>query len=99
MSEKQLWCAVIQQAVIDATEPLSTKFKWRRIEQLNARDWLTKPNKDFTVVCNLAGLEPMRLRSYAADLVAKAAQHDQPLTTDAPRRRRTSRNTECQSAA
>lgn len=96
MSEKQLWCAVIQQALLDATEPLSTKFKWRRNEQRSARDWLTKPNKDFNVVCALAGLEPMRVRTYATKLVTDAAQHDRPLQTIA--RRKANRNTQCQPA-
>ncbi|MGY4332789.1 hypothetical protein ACVWWG_007206 [Bradyrhizobium sp. LB7.2] len=97
MSEKQLWCAVIQQALIDATEPLSINREAVRLDQLRSRDWLTKPNKDFNIVCALAGLEHMRVRTYATKLVADAAQNDQPLGTPTSRRR-ANRNNRCQPA-
>lgn len=87
MSEQQLWCAVIQQAILDATEPLSTTKAFVRLDQIRSREWLTKPNKDFNAVCALAGMEPLRVRAFAARLVADASKHDQPLQTPSGKRR------------
>ncbi|WP_316227874.1 MULTISPECIES: hypothetical protein [unclassified Bradyrhizobium] len=87
MSEQQLWCAVIQQAIIDATSPLSTTKAAERLDQLRSRDWLTKPNKDFNAVCALAGMEPIRVRAFAASLIVDASKHDRPLQTRSAKRR------------
>jgi hypothetical protein len=87
MSEHQLWCAVIQQAIIDATEPLSTTKASIRLDQLRSRDWLTKPNKDFNAICALAGMEPTRVRALATRMIADTSKNDQPLQTPAARRR------------
>jgi hypothetical protein len=87
MSEHQLWCAVIQQAIIDATEPLCTTKGSIRLDQIRSREWLTKPNKDFNIVCALAGMEPVCVREFATRLIADCSKNDQPLQTPAARRR------------
>lgn len=74
---KALWCAVIHQALTDATTKLSPKL-YQRLEQIRSREWFTIPNRDFEVVCALAGIEPDRLRAIAAPLIEAAKQKDRP---------------------
>ena len=81
----ELWRAVIQQAITDAARPLATKHLAERAEQLRSRDWLTKPNRDFKEVCDLAGLDATRVRKYARALIEEASKHDMPI---APTRQR-----------
>ncbi|WP_156971100.1 hypothetical protein [Beijerinckia mobilis] len=68
-NEKQLWCAVIHQALTDAIT--SSKAKNSDLIRRKARIWLTEPNDDFNKVCSLAGLEPnptqTALIQYLAD--------------------------------
>lgn len=70
---KQLWNAVIEQAITDATAPLSTRCDVR-MDQLRTREWLTKPSQDFEDVCALAGIEPDRVRATAAQLIEAVSQ-------------------------
>ena len=84
---KQLWCAVIEQALIDATNPLSKRFGVR-MDQLRSREWLTVPNDDFHEVCALAGMEPDRIRTKATELINKAKQRDREFKPQARRARR-----------
>jgi hypothetical protein len=80
---QQLWCAVIKQAVLDATNPLSARIG-RRMEQIRAREWLTKPSNDFDEVCALAGKEPDRVRSAAVAAIDAIKPQDQPLRQRRP---------------
>ncbi|MBR0764140.1 hypothetical protein [Bradyrhizobium japonicum] len=79
MSDKSLWRAVIQQAITDAAQPLSTKRRSDRLDQMRTRDWLTEPNSDFEDVCGLAELDPFKVRKHALQLIAEAAKNDQPM--------------------
>lgn len=83
-----LWAAVIQQAINDATLPLPASRGAERLARQRAREWLTKPNRDFDEVCTLAGLEPSRVRNHAIPLIEAAAKLDKPLPQPAPRRPR-----------
>jgi len=79
-----LWNSVIAQAIDDATHWINTDFASHKILHLNrsrARKWLT-PSDDFDTVCNLAGLEPHRVRAYAEREIAKA-------NANPPKRKRT----------
>jgi hypothetical protein len=75
--EKALWCAVISQALTDATLPLNTPNASIRLERNQARSWFTHPNQDFAEVCHLAGLDPVRVRNSALKLI-EAADKAQP---------------------
>lgn len=87
MSDKALWRAVIQQAITDAAQPLSTKRRSDRLDQMRTREWLTEPNSDFEDVCGLAELDPSKVRKYALSLIAEAAKNDQPMPERARQRR------------
>jgi hypothetical protein len=71
-----LACAVIQQAIDDAIGNAKGKSprlgKERALAQREARDWFLKPNRRFAEVCDLAGLEPDRVRASAMKVIAKA---------------------------
>jgi hypothetical protein len=82
---QQLWCAVIAQAVMDATNPLSSTIG-RRMDQVRARHWLTKPSRDFDEVCALAGKEPDRVRSGAIAAIEAVKPKDKPLQQRMPQR-------------
>lgn len=87
MSDKALWRAVIQQAITDATLPLSTKRRSIRLDQMRTREWLTEPNTDFEEVCGLAELDPVKVRKHVLPLIAKAMENDQPMPERTPQRR------------
>ncbi|KYH00130.1 hypothetical protein [Bradyrhizobium sp. DOA1] len=87
MSDKALWRAVIQQAITDATLPLSTKRRSIRLDQMRTREWLTEPNSDFEDVCSLAELDPIKVRKHALPLIAEAEKNDQPMPERMPQRR------------
>lgn len=76
---RQLWCAVIEQAIIDATSPPS-KRRSVRMDQQRTREWLTKPNRDFDEVCALAGIEADRVRAVAALQIDSAIERDRNRT-------------------
>lgn len=69
--DKQLWCAVISQAIEDATSPGMGK-DIKRIRD-SARRWLTTPSRDFCDVCAFAGLLPEKVRAAAIRIIA---EHD-----------------------
>lgn len=87
MSDKALWRAVIQQAITDATLPLSTKRRSVRLDQIRTREWLTEPNTDFEEVCGLAELDPIKVRKHVLPLIAEATKNDQPMPERTPQRR------------
>ncbi|HVV43176.1 MAG TPA: hypothetical protein VHC94_19170 [Nitrobacter sp.] len=58
--DRQLWCAVLSQAIEDAT---STRISKRaQSEKQAALDWLLVDSIDFKTVCTLAGVEPDAVR-------------------------------------
>ena len=75
--DRQLWCAVIGQAVDDAICSLGPNRR-RNHEITNARNWLTRPNRDFADVCSAAGYEPDRIRARAIGRIDEAKRHDCP---------------------
>lgn len=65
---RRMWCAVILQALADATAPPApAPAKRRRRDE--ARDWLLVPNAHFAEVCALAEQEPDRVRAEATRLI------------------------------
>lgn len=74
-NDKALWRAVIQQALDDASRPLS-KLTYMRLDQLRARDWFMKDNRDFEEVCALADLDASHVRKHALPLIERAKQRD-----------------------
>ena len=72
MAERDMWCAVVHQAIIDAT--YEGNDPTLKVERDHAVAWLTRPSKDFAEVCSLAGLDPEAVRERAtAKLARKAA--------------------------
>jgi hypothetical protein len=67
--ETDLWRAVIQQAITDAT--LAPSLFTPAEEIAEARNWLTTDNPDKRLVCELAGVCPIRLKESALNLIAK----------------------------
>lgn len=86
-NETKLWCAVISQAITDATLPLDVRTKRERTERQRARDWFIKDDRSFRDACYRAGLEPDRVRSYVLPLIAEASKHDQPMPQRTRKRR------------
>ena len=84
--ERQLWNAVILQAIDDAACSLG-RSRQRDLEIMRARSWLTSPNRDFAEVCNLAGQESDPIRTKARRLIAEVAPRDCPVPLR-PRRTR-----------
>lgn len=81
---RQLWCAVIAQAVEDATAPLSERLL-RRMEQIRAREWFIEADEHFQRACFLAGYEPDRIRAATVKLI-EAVKHRDPDLRPRPRR-------------
>ena len=67
--DKQLWCAVINQAIMDATS-LRTSTRAQR-EQREALDWLLHDGHDFILVCSLAGVDPEAVRDRMKRLIER----------------------------
>ena len=89
MSERDLWCAVLENAINEArgaripgdTEGTSA------LHRRQAHDWITKPNRDFTLVCHLAGFDPEAVRERAVKLLAEPyVPRRQRQRSDAPKR-------------
>lgn len=78
--EKGLWCAVIAQAIDDATRSIP-KSGSQRLAILSARDWITQPNRDFAIACGFAGYEPDRIRAMVAPRINDAAKGDNAEST------------------
>jgi hypothetical protein len=89
--ECQLWCAVIERALLDASQPL-VKNKRERCEQIRARDWFLSATSDFKRVCSFAGLEWNRVRSAAIEKIEAVRPNDAPIQYQrVPLQRRRSR--------
>lgn len=54
---RQLWCAVLMRAVMDALSPNPYSDVDRRAKR-DAISWLDGGGRDFKQVCTLAGLDP-----------------------------------------
>jgi hypothetical protein len=77
-AERALWCAVIQQAIDDATantipgiarnSPNAALIKDR------ARKWLLGNSDDFLAVCELAGIEPRHIHAHAREMIGEASR-------------------------
>ena len=67
-SRRDLWNAVIQQALADATSDRQTDNA--RLERSRARTWFETQSADFAEVCELAGFEPSQVRRVALDHIA-----------------------------
>jgi hypothetical protein len=62
-AELQLWCAVLLNVIEDAQRTITDGMSvGDRADIISARDYLTKPNRDFNLVCSLAGLDPTAVR-------------------------------------
>lgn len=81
-----LWCAVIYQAIRDATHN-GAESAIDPNRKRDAREWLTTYDRDFELVCQFAGLEPEHVRSAAVKLIGEADQHPQTFKLDTGRNR------------
>lgn len=74
MSAQDLWCEVLRAAIADAVSGISDKGTPEVRARLTqkARDYITKPNRDFNTVCHLAGVDPVATRQRVAAQIAKA---------------------------
>ena len=88
--ERQLWCAVIAQAITDATTPLSERLLIR-LEQVRAREWFIEADQHFQRACALAGYEPDRIRTATVKLIEAAKRRD-PDMPQRPCQRRLKKN-------
>ena len=67
--EEKLWKAVLSQGVYEAC---STKYNALPLsfgEYRSAKDWIDLSNKDFCLVCTLAGYDPRYIYRKAKHLV------------------------------
>ena len=73
LPERQLWCAVIDRALQDATDT-----RWmdadsaRQREVLEARQWFIEDGTDFRKACDAAGVDPDYLRKRIIGLIDAA---------------------------
>ncbi len=75
MFERELWQQVLLQAVNDALHgvPGGMSNKAVRIRDTHAaRDYLTTPSQDLSMVCNLAGLDPVAVIERMRKQIAAA---------------------------
>lgn len=90
---EDLWRAVLMQTIAEARGRVanggdSPANRQRIIRE--ARDYITIPNRDFDIVCSLAGLNPEAVREGLARQLADALTLD-PLTQPVPKPRRRNR--------
>ena len=85
--ERQLWCAVIGRAVLDATRPLDASAQ-ATAEQAKAKveawRWFFENDQDYREACEAAGFDPDVLRKR----VLRMAGHDLPTPSSGPGSRR-----------
>ena len=83
--ERQLWCAVIDRAVQDATR---RPVGWAPLtrEQLRERDearrWFLDNDGHFRHACESAGLDPDILRKRVLQMVAEADPEESPVAAE-----------------
>ena len=79
LPERQLWCAVIDRALQDATDT-----RWmeadsaRQREVLEARQWFIEDGTDYRKACDAAGVDPDYLRKRIIGLIDEAEGQMQP---------------------
>lgn len=82
MSERELWCAVLDRVYSDATTSLryvaglAPKTKWSNATATQrdirrARVWLTRDSFDLRFVCGVAGFDHERVRKRAETLAKR----------------------------
>ena len=76
--KEQLWHAVIDRALQDATSCLRPGRRFAQhgsntgnSDVHHARSWFRRPSRDFTMVCDFAGLDPDVVRRRALKLIAE----------------------------
>ena len=73
-SEQRLWRAVVDKALLDATDYNPTEKPTSGgtsvFEQTNARNWLSSDSRNFRIVCEYADYEPKWVREQAKTLRA-----------------------------
>lgn len=75
--EQEMWCAVIWQALVDATRTRSpSAMKSDRkgtveLDRARAVQWLLEDMEDFYEVCSLADMEPEAVRTHARRIIAE----------------------------
>jgi len=79
-SRRDLWRAVLQQAVADAVSEAKDAFRCNNRDR--ARAWLAEPSDDFDEVCGLADYEPSQVRRSA---LAYIAEEDARVAAGIPR--------------
>lgn len=74
MSEQGLWSEVLLTVISDALTGVSeTGTPQSRAHSIRAaRQYLTRPNRDFNMVCHLAGVDPVATRERLAVQIAQA---------------------------
>ncbi|WP_169736951.1 hypothetical protein [Sulfitobacter noctilucae] len=70
---QKLWLEVLSKAITDALEGAPSWSSDRVEETHKARSYFTETNKDFTTVCNLAGVDPEAVRERMIKLIEAAA--------------------------
>ena len=90
---RQLWAQVLLVAIDDAIKGPARGHMTRTQRLIHihqARDYLTKANRDFIEVCSLAGLEPEAVRERAVALIEQAPSADELAgePAQAPKRRK-----------
>lgn len=79
--ERQLWCAVISRAVLDATRPVgpSGQTPEQARVRLEAWRWFVENGEDYRKACEAAGLDPDFLRRRVLSLGGDGAAPAVPL--------------------
>jgi hypothetical protein len=85
--ERQLWCAVLNQAIADATSPL-VRDRREHLGQYWARAWFRNASRDFQQVCLLAGYDPDRIRKQVLPMIEAAQPNDKEMYESRPRIKR-----------
>jgi hypothetical protein len=67
-AERQLWCAVIERALRDATATISPPTECRVRDA--ARAWFLANGLEYRAVCESAGYDPDYLRSRILSIIA-----------------------------
>lgn len=72
--ERELWQAVLFQALLDATNISEFGNSADRLARRKAKAWMDRGDKDFRMVCNLAGMDPDFVRDcYITGRISHAA--------------------------
>ncbi|WP_139315130.1 hypothetical protein [Mongoliimonas terrestris] len=75
---KNLWCAVIAQALLDATSTLTPSSGGQEILQIReAQSWFLHAGKDFRTVCDLADLDWRQVQKHAIQQMNEAPAKSQ----------------------